>query len=87
MANGEDRVAPGVRVAPGNATNKTYGTHGTYGAAGVQRRRARAREVSDSRAGVAPRSEVSGHFETLGEHGFEDEDDDGDENDFSGFAA
>jgi hypothetical protein len=44
-------------------------------------------KVSDRREGVSPRNEVSGHFETLGEHGFENEDDDEDEDDFSGFAA
>ena len=88
-ASGESRgqgVAAGVRVAPGHATNAAYGTHG---AAGVHRARAcpRAREFRAARGYLHSEAPSIGHFETLGEYGFEDEDDDEDEDDFSGFAA
>jgi hypothetical protein len=62
-ASGESR---GQCVAPGHATN------GTYGAAGVHR--ARARKFRGVRGYLHSDAPSSGHFETLGEYGFEDED-------------
>ncbi len=75
-ASGESR---GQGVAAEHATN---GTHGTYGAAGVHRRprarpRARARTRTRKFRGVRgylhSEAPSSGHSETLGEHGFEDD--------------
>src|SRR5580704_9935830 len=69
-------VALGGRVVLGHATNVT---HVTYGADGCPR----PREFRAARGYLHLEAPSIGHFETLGEYGFEDDDED----DYSGFAA
>ena len=91
-ASGESR---GQGVAAGHATNGTHGTYGAAGVHPPRRRQRRDRVRVRARTRTRTRTRTrkfrgvrgylhsdapsSGHFETLGEHGFED--------DFSGFAA
>ena len=88
-ASGEQR---GQRVAAEHATNAAYGTHGAAGVHGPRPRPrprararawARARKFRGVRGYLHSEAPSSGYSETLGEHDFEDEDED----DFSGFAA